>query len=157
MREQTAAGVLELLRHRRPIVLAYDAQPGTQRPFCNDGAHAHHGIIVGALVGRPVVSDGDALPHEACQKKEFEAIAPDTPGTIADVLEQDSLVLLLVQHGGSDTLAAAAWDAFYDSNQQLRRADAAAGPYATDYNLADHLVVFETLTHASSRGVSLQS
>jgi N-acetylglutamate synthase-like GNAT family acetyltransferase len=107
--------IMNLLKDGGALILPYDSQPLTRRPWLNGGKSAHYGIIVGMLLGFQLdVIDSDKVNTPSCMEMvNFETV------------NSSDHVLLLVQHSLSSTLSIAKYTDFFDSNQQLTSIDTA--------------------------------
>jgi GNAT superfamily N-acetyltransferase len=103
-----------LLKKGASLVLPYDSQAFTRRPWKNCGKSAHYGIIVGILLGfqreDPVVDDTCAL--SLIDMTNFHK-----------TVDNSDCLLLLVQHSLSSKFSVATHVDFFESNQQLTSLD----------------------------------
>ncbi|GKZ01284.1 hypothetical protein MPSEU_001079400 [Mayamaea pseudoterrestris] len=106
LRATPARKILSHLMQRRLLVFAYDSQPATRQPCCNDGKSAHYGVMVGMLVGRKV---DDGLNAETLRSPTpiDELSQADLISLENDPLSSECVMLALVQHGLSNKLTIA--------------------------------------------------
>jgi GNAT superfamily N-acetyltransferase len=113
-RQLSPNDILQFLKEGATLILPYDSQAFTRRPWKNGGKSAHYGIIVGILLG---CQKEDPLVEDTCIPSLVEMTDFYRNIDISDGL------LLLVQHSLSSKLAIAPFIEFFESNQQITSLD----------------------------------